>query len=474
MDIVHQSGDILNNRYRIVTSLARGGTGTTYEAEDLTNYKRVAVKVVSLRQIADWKVLELFEREANVLKTLNHPAIPRYLDSFDTDTDTDRCFYLVQELIEGDSLAFLIQKGWQPGEVKIRQIAAQLLEILCYLHGLKPPAIHRDIKPENILQRPDGQIFLVDFGAVQDIHRQTITHSGTVVGTFGYMPPEQFRGRAEPASDLYGVGATLVFLLTRQSPDQLPQKRMKIDFRSQVQVSVPLARWLDQMLEPAVEDRFQSATEALDALHGQPSTTRSAITLHPKPAYSRIVLQKRHDRTLTLKIPPRRWGAQTLMVLLLNLLWDVPLTVLSDVFSILGILALAGTSLISGGISASLLWLCLFIFLCFSAGWFGSLKLFAWLRAVKGYRIDVEIDPHQFRIQQKNFLGLKRHILGKTAAITQIEASNQPFERANEPTIVSWVLVEGSRKHKFMALLTPSEREWLVAELSRFLAKVQS
>jgi len=474
VEIVHQSGDILNDRYRIVTSLARGGTGTTYEAEDLTHYKRVAVKVVSLRQLTDWKVLELFEREANVLKTLNHPAIPRYLDSFDIDTDADRCFYLVQELIEGDSLALMIQKGWQPGEVKIRQIAAQLLEILCYLHGLKPPAIHRDIKPENILQRPDGQIFLVDFGAVQDLYRQTMTHSGTVVGTFGYMPPEQFRGQAKPASDLYGIGATLVFLLTRQSPDQLPQKRMKIDFRSQVQISEPLARWLDKMLEPAVEDRFQSAAEALDALHGQPSTARSTITLYPKPARSRIILQKRDDRTLSLKIPPRRWGTQALLVLLLNLLWDVPLTVLSVVFSVLGILALAGNSLISGSISTSLLLLCLFIFLCFSAGWFGSLKLFAWLRAVKGYRIDLEIDPYQFRIQQKNFLGLKRHILGKTAAINQIEASSQPFEQANEPTIVSWVLVEGSRKHKFTASIAPSEREWLLAELSNFLAKVQS
>nr|WP_293094585.1 protein kinase [Okeania sp. SIO2F4] len=137
---------------------------------------------------------------------------------------------------------------------------------MSYLHQLNPPIIHRDIKPENIILRPDEKIFLVDFGAVQDIYRQTISFSGTFVGTIGYMPPEQLRGKSYCASDLYSLGGTLLYLFTHRFPDELPQKRMKIDFRSCVEISPEFADWLEVILEPIWEDRFQSATEALNVL----------------------------------------------------------------------------------------------------------------------------------------------------------------------------------------------------------------
>ncbi len=163
---------------------------------------------------------------------MNHPQIPKYLDYFHIDTDTDRIFYLIRELVSGNSLANWVEKGWHPTEAQVKKIAIQLLNILIYLHQLKPPIIHRDIKPQNIILQPDGKILLVDFGAVQDIYRQTVSFSGTFVGTIGYMPPEQLRGKAYSASDLYSLGATLLYLLTHRLPDELPQKRMKIDFRS--------------------------------------------------------------------------------------------------------------------------------------------------------------------------------------------------------------------------------------------------
>ena len=463
MEALHQSGDRLNNRYHIVAPLSRGGICTTYQADDRVSKNQVAIKVLSLQQIKDWKAIELFEREAKVLKKLDHPAIPRYIDSFQTETDSDRRFYLVQQLIEGSSLDRLIQNGWKPGEVKIRQIATQLLEILCYLHRLQPPAIHRDIKPENILQRSDGQICLVDFGAVQDIYRQTVTYSGTVVGTFGYMPPEQFRGRAEPASDLYSLGATLVFLLTGRSPDRLPQKRMKIDFRSQVQVSDNLANWLEKLLEPAVEDRFQSAFQALEALHGEVSAVHSLTAAYQQPAESRVILYKK-EQFLAVEVPPARWNLKAFFILLLNVAWYISLPVL--------LLLFLGTNLISAilgieiGIAIALLQ---FVIIPVGVSW----GLFAWLKAARGDRVYLEIDPYQFRLQRR-FFGFKRRFQGNTATLSQVEATSKQFGPGTHPEMTHCILSAGSRKHQFNVFLTRSEREWLVAELSNFLAQIQS
>ncbi|NEQ39076.1 MAG: serine/threonine protein kinase [Okeania sp. SIO3I5] len=245
---LHELNNIIAQRYRIVTALGKGGMGITYEAEDLTNYQRVAVKAVSLRQAKDWKILELFEREVKVIANLNYPQIPKYLNYFYIDTKSDRWFYLIRELVSVNSLATWVEKGWHATETQVKQVAIQILEILSYLHQLNPPIIHRDIKPENIILRPDGKIFLVDFGAVQDIYRQTISFSRTFVGTIGYMPPEQLRGKSYCASDLYSLGGTLLYLLTHRFADELPQKRMKIDFRSCVEISPEFADWLEVIL----------------------------------------------------------------------------------------------------------------------------------------------------------------------------------------------------------------------------------
>jgi ankyrin repeat protein len=269
MEALHQPGDIIAKRYRITGTLGQGGVGITYAAEDLKSGQQVALKALSLRQMGEWKVLELFEREARILAQLNHPAIPRYLDYFQVDSSEDRAFYIAQELVEGKSLADLVKDGWRTNESGVRQIATQVLEILVYLHSLKPPVVHRDIKPQNLILGKDGKIFLVDFGAVQDTYRSTFAKGSTIIGTYGYMAPEQFRGQAVPATDLYGLGATVLFLLTHRSPSDLPQERLKFSFRSRIQVSEGFADWLEKMLEPDVEDRFTSAKEALAALQGR-------------------------------------------------------------------------------------------------------------------------------------------------------------------------------------------------------------
>jgi serine/threonine protein kinase len=279
MEILHQPEDRISQRYRILDTLGQGGSGTTYLAEDLQSGNRLALKTLSLHRMSDWKMMELFEREARVLAQLNHPAIPRYLDYFYTDTECDRLFYIVQQVAEGQSLDAWVKSGLRTSEEDVRHIAIQVLEILVYLHSLTPPVIHRDIKPQNIIRSEDGQVSLVDFGAVQDTYHSTFARSSTVVGTFGYMAPEQFRGQAVPATDLYALGATLLFLLTHRSPAELPTDRLRIDFRSRVQISEEFADWLEKMLEPDVEDRFSSAKEALFVLRGKRKITRASSSV---------------------------------------------------------------------------------------------------------------------------------------------------------------------------------------------------
>ncbi len=269
MEALHPPGEIIAERYRITDTLGQGGVGITYAAQDLKSGQQVALKALSVRQMGDWKVLELFEREAKILAQLEHPAIPRYLDYFHVDTPEDRSYYIAQELAEGKSLAELVEIGWRTNESGARRIVTQILEILVYLHELKPPVVHRDIKPQNLVWGQNAKVFLVDFGAVQDTYRSTLVKGSTIIGTYGYMAPEQFLGQAVPATDLYGLGATILFLLTHRSPSDLPQERLKISFRSRIQVSEGFADWLEKMLEPDVDDRFSSAKDALAALQGR-------------------------------------------------------------------------------------------------------------------------------------------------------------------------------------------------------------
>ncbi|MCC5629106.1 serine/threonine protein kinase [Nostoc sphaeroides CHAB 2801] len=298
MELLHQAEEIINQRYRILRKLGQGGVGITYAAVDLESGKEVALKVLSLRRMSDWKKMELFEREAQILSQLNHPAIPRYLDYFQVDTNSDRSFYIAQQLAPGNSLATLVENGWLPDEEEVRQIAIQILEILIYLHSLTPPVIHRDIKPQNIIFTSDSKrLFLVDFGAVADTYHNTVTGGSTVIGTFGYMAPEQFRGQAFPSTDLYGLGTTLLFLLTGKSPSDLPQRKLKIDFRSDVNISKDFANWLEQMLEPVTADRFPSAEVALATLLGQ-------IAFIPRRPKKSHLISIATENYLIVEIPP--------------------------------------------------------------------------------------------------------------------------------------------------------------------------
>jgi eukaryotic-like serine/threonine-protein kinase len=294
---VEEIGLILDSRYKVLDLLGEGGSGRTYRACDDLSQTEVAIKVLSLRGMADWKILELFDREAKILAKLQHPAIPHYLDSFRTEIAGEEAFCLVQELAPGRSLMNWIETGYAFSETELREIAAQVLEILIYLQTFTPPIIHRDIKPQNLLWSESGKIYLVDFGAVRDTYHLTITGGSTIVGTYGYMAPEQFRGQAVLATDLYGLGTTLLYLISGQDPADLPVNQMKIDFRDRVKTSPDFANWLDGLLEPIPEDRYRNATQALVALNG------NAIAKFPRPKnpISQISYQ---GETLKIVVPP--------------------------------------------------------------------------------------------------------------------------------------------------------------------------
>jgi serine/threonine protein kinase len=272
-------------RYDILGILGEGGSGVTYRALDTTTQQLVALKALSLHQIDDWKAIELFEREAKVLSSLDRDGIPKYLDYFTTDVDGERYFYIAQELAPGKNLLEWMRSGWRVSEAEVKTIAIQILEILIYLHRHYPPIVHRDLKPSNILKTEDGKIYLVDFGAVQQTYHDTFLRGSTVVGTYGYMAPEQFRGQAVPATDLYGLGATILHLLTHRSPAEIPQDGLRLNFRDRLQVSSGFADWLERMLEPDVGNRFSSSTKALEVLKTPPKSKS-------KPTLSKL------DRTL--------------------------------------------------------------------------------------------------------------------------------------------------------------------------------
>jgi len=410
----HFQGKIIAGRYQIVTFLGEGGMGTTYSAIDLKNHQPVAIKIVSLRQSQDWKVLELFEREAKILANLDHPFIPNYLDYFQEDSDGDRTFYLVQELVEGESLAHLVQRGWKTTEEEVKAIATQILEILTYIHQLEPPILHRDIKPQNIIRRDDGSVYLVDFGAVKEVYNQTIIGKNTIIGTYGYIPLEQLEGKTYRASDLYSLGCTLVYILTHRSPADLPQNRFKIDFdRLNLNLSQPFQNWLKKILEPDVKNRFQSAHEALKSL--QINRIQRPI---PSIRGSKVKISNTGDR-LTIEIANfRKKNGIQLIVATWGCLIPIIFGVTFMLFRNLHWISLLIPSL--NVPSLSTLTLSLLV-------WSLLLTVVLDLRRILWYytgNFSLEINPESFCLKQARFPNFKRIIKGATRELKIVDYDN--------------------------------------------------
>ena len=208
---------MLERRYRIVGALAAGSMGAVYRAEDL----RLGGRPRALKELLQhWGTPKeraeaevWFRREGETLMALAHPAIPLVHDTFSEEGR----HYLVMDLVEGRSLEQVLAEEGPTGlsEARVLGWADQVLDVLSYLHSRPDPLIFRDLKPANIMLTPTGQIRLIDFGIARVFTQQG---QGTAIGTPGYAPPEQYQGLAEPASDLYALGATMHHLLTGRDP----------------------------------------------------------------------------------------------------------------------------------------------------------------------------------------------------------------------------------------------------------------
>lgn len=256
---------LLHRGYRINRELGvnRLGGRVTYLATDIQHDQSVVIKQFQFaHQNSSWSEYDSIQREISVLHDLQHPSIPKYLDSFQMPDG----FCIVQEYKAADPLS--VSRSFSAEE--LRAIAIKLLEILIYLQNRIPPIIHRDLKPDNILIDQSLNVFLVDFGFAR-IGQGEVGVSSVVKGTLGFMPPEQlFNRQLTEASDLYGLGMTLICLLTHTKADDigaLVDISYKVKFKHLVpRINFHWMKWLEKMTEPRIGDRFANALEAFRAL----------------------------------------------------------------------------------------------------------------------------------------------------------------------------------------------------------------
>lgn len=222
-----KKGDFVqDSKYKVLMPLSSGGLSAVYLVQSKDGKLRVLKESVipenlELRE----KARQLFKREAALLQKIEHPDIANVYDYF-VENDRD---YLLFEFIRGNTLRQLLAQNGPLEEEDALKLALFTTGIVKYLHQLDPPVIHRDITPSNLVRKEDGTIALIDFGAANELISSA---TGTLIGKRAYMSPEQFRGRATEKSDLYGIGATLFFLLTGEDPRPLEEQHPRLQERS--------------------------------------------------------------------------------------------------------------------------------------------------------------------------------------------------------------------------------------------------
>ncbi|NER39526.1 MAG: protein kinase [Oscillatoria sp. SIO1A7] len=269
-------GKILAGHYKVIKALGSGGFGQTYVAEDTHRPGNPQCVVKHLKPASSSpQVLQtarrLFNSEAQVLEKLGtNDQIPRLLAYFEEDGE----FYLVQEFIDGHTLTSEIAPGQRWSETQVKAMLEDVLGILEFVHA--QGVIHRDIKPDNIMRRAsDNKLVLIDFGAIKEVGNQGLPQSGqvsntVVIGTPGYMPTEQGRGKPRPSSDIYSLGMVAIQAVTGIYPQQLREDKNtgEIIWQSQAEISPDLAAVLTEMTRYHFKDRYKTAREVLDALSG--------------------------------------------------------------------------------------------------------------------------------------------------------------------------------------------------------------
>jgi len=299
-------GKLLDHRYQVIRVLATGGFGQTYIAQDTRRPGNPICVVKHLKPAnSDPNIFvtakRLFNSEAETLEKLsNNDQIPRLLAYFDENQE----FFLVQEFIDGHTLSEELIPGQPWSEVQVMQMLLEILSILEFVH--QEGVIHRDIKPDNIIRREaDCKLVLVDFGAVKQLRSPLVLVGGqqtatVAIGTPGYMPTEQGQGKPRPNSDIYALGIIAIQALTGVPVSQLQEDpdTGEINWQHLIPVNPELVAILTKMVRYHFKERYQTATEALQACRdlvnitpelSQPSLSPQIIYQSPPPLASRFI-----------------------------------------------------------------------------------------------------------------------------------------------------------------------------------------
>lgn len=251
-------GSVIDGKYEILRKIGQGGMSVVYLAMDTHLNKQWAVKEIRKKGNGkdDVVIVNSLLAEANMMKKLDHPSLPRIVDII----DNGETIFVVMDYIEGESLdKILLEYGPQPEKLVIAW-AKQLCDVLSYLHSQKPPIIYRDMKPANIMLKPEGNIKIIDFGIAREYKEQSLADT-TVLGTKGYAPPEQYSGQTDARSDIFALGMTMHHLLTGIDPrggeKYVPVRMWNPELSEGIEIII------DKCVQPAAENRYQNCSDLL-------------------------------------------------------------------------------------------------------------------------------------------------------------------------------------------------------------------
>lgn len=277
-------GTVIDGKYEVLREIGRGGMSVVYLAMDTHLNKQWAVKEIRKKGSGknDEIVVNSLLAEANLMKRLDHPALPRIVDIIDNGIT----IYVVMDYIEGESLDKILNEfGAQPEE-KVIEWAMQIADALSYLHSQKPSIIYRDMKPANVMLKPEGNIKIIDFGIAREYKEQNLADT-TVLGTKGYAPPEQYSGQTDPRSDIFALGMTMHHLLTGADPRSgeayAPVRQWNPELSEGVEVII------DKCVQPAAENRYQNCADLMYDLEHPDLITRGFKRKQKRKLWSFVV-----------------------------------------------------------------------------------------------------------------------------------------------------------------------------------------
>ena len=276
-----QIGSLVDNKYKILSEIGRGGMSVVYLAINERANKTWAVKEIRKDGVVDFEAVKQgLVVETDMLKKLNHPHLPSIIDVIDSEDS----FVIVMDYIEGKSLQSVLKKGGAQPKKQVIEWGIQLCDVLGYLHSRQPAIIYRDMKPANVMLKPNGDVTLIDFGTAREFKNRSKVEDTTCLGTRGYAAPEQFGGMGEtdPRTDIYCLGATLYHLVTGHSPAEPPYEIKPLSYWLPEEYGSGLEQIINKCCQQDPDARYQSCAELMYDLENEDKFSRIEQTKRRK------------------------------------------------------------------------------------------------------------------------------------------------------------------------------------------------